>query len=108
VVASSIISHLFASLVAIYLFPMGNHAMVKLLFEVARVNTSIGIKQGAFNDSIPNVVLYANHISTHDQTMEGVFIFDERDPTLSSTIISRRGKISPNPEQRSINLRSEG
>ena len=104
VVAFSIVSYLFASLVAIYLFPMGNHAMAKLLFEVARVNTSIGIKQGVFNDSIPNVVLYADHISAHDQTMEGVFIFDERDPSLSNTIIARRGRISSNPEQMSINL----
>jgi lipopolysaccharide export system permease protein len=64
VVAFSTISYLFASLVAIYLFPMGNHAMAKLLFEVARVKTSIGIKQGVFNDNIPNVVLYANHIDS--------------------------------------------
>ncbi|UCF73835.1 MAG: LptF/LptG family permease [Deltaproteobacteria bacterium] len=36
--------------------------------------------------------------------MEGVFIFDERDPALSNTIIARQGKISSNPEQMSINL----
>jgi lipopolysaccharide export LptBFGC system permease protein LptF len=107
VVASSIIGYVFASLAVIYLFPMGNYAMAKLLFEVARVNTSIGIKQGAFNDSIPDVVLSANHISAYGQTMEGVFIFDEGDPTLSNTIIARRGKVSSNPEQMSINLRSE-
>jgi lipopolysaccharide export system permease protein len=104
VIAFSVISYIIASLIAIYLFPMGNHAMAQLLFEVARVNTSIGIKQGVFNDSIPNIVLYASHISASDQTMEGVFIFDERDPTLSNTIIARRGKISSNPEQMSISL----
>ncbi len=104
VVAFSLISYALASLTAIYLFPMGNHAMAKLLFEVARVNMSIGIKQGVFNDSIPNIVLYANHISVSDQTMQGVFIFDERDPNLSNTIIARQGKISSNPEQMSINL----
>jgi lipopolysaccharide export system permease protein len=42
--------------------------------------------------------------STHDQTMEGVFIFDEGGPSLSNTIIARRGKIRSNPEQMSINL----
>ena len=105
VVAFSVISYLFASLIAIYLFPAGNHSMARLLFGIARVNTSIGIKQGVFNDSIPNIVLYANHISAHDQTMEGVFILDERDPALSNTIIARQGKISSNPEQMSINLR---
>ena len=104
VVAFSITSYLFASLVAIYLFPIGNHSLTRLLFEVAQVNTSIGIKQGVFNDTIPNIVLYANHISAKDRTMEGVFIFDERDPNLSNTIIARRGKISSDPKQMSINL----
>jgi lipopolysaccharide export system permease protein len=104
VVTFSIISYLFASLVAIYLFPIGNHSMARLLFEVAQVNTSIGIKQGVFNDSIPNLVLYANHISANDQTMKGVFIFDDRDPTLSNTIIARQGKISSDPKQMTINL----
>jgi lipopolysaccharide export system permease protein len=104
VVAFSIVSYLFASLVAIYLFPIGNHSLTRLLFEVAQVNTSIGIKQGVFNDTIPNIVLYANHISADDRTMEGVFIFDERDPNLSNTIIARRGKISSDSKQMSINL----
>jgi lipopolysaccharide export system permease protein len=104
VVTFSIISYLFASFIAIYLFPIGNHSMARLLFEIAQSNTSIGIKQGVFNDSIPNIVLYANHISAHDQTMEGVFIFDERNPSVSNTIIARKGRISSDPEKMSINL----
>jgi lipopolysaccharide export system permease protein len=104
VVTFSIISYLFASFIAIHLFPIGNHSMSRLLFEVAKSNTSIGIKQAIFNDSIPNIVLYANHISADDQTLEGVFIFDERDPGLSNTIIARKGRISSNPKQMSINL----
>jgi len=104
VVAFSIISYLFASFIAIYLIPSSNYSMAKVLFEIARSNTSIGIKQGIFNDSIPNVMLYANHISAHDQTMKEVFIFDERDPAFSNTIIAQQGRISSNPKQMSLNL----
>jgi len=104
VVTFSVASYLFASFIAIYLIPISKYSSSRLLFEVARANTNIGIKQGVFNDNIPNIVLYANHISAHDQTMEGVFIFDERDPSLSNTIIAQRGRISSNPEQMSINL----
>ena len=104
VVTFSIISYLFASFVALYLFPIGNYSMAKLLFEIARSNTSIGIKQGIFNESFANIVLYVNHISAHDHIMEGVFIFDERDPTLSNTIIAQQGRISSNPKQMSFNL----
>jgi len=67
VVTFSVVSYLLASLVAIYLFPIGNHSMARVLFEVAQSNTSIGIKQGVFNDTIPKIVLYATtyqHMTT--------------------------------------------
>ena len=108
VITFSIICYFLASFMAIYLLPKGNHSMARLLFEVAQSNTSIGIKQGVFNDTIPNIVLYANQISAQDQTMEGVFILDERDPELSNTIIARKGRISSDPQQMSINLHLEG
>lgn len=104
VVTFSIITYLLASFIALYLLPMGNHSMARLLFQVAQSNTSIGIKEGVFNDAIPNIVLYANQISPRDQTMEGVFIFDERDPALSNNIIARQGRISSDPKRMSINL----
>jgi len=104
VVTFSIISYLLASFIAIYLFPVGNHSMSRLLFEIAQSNTTIGIKQGVFNDNIPNIVLYANHISAHDHTMEDVIIFDERDPSISNTIIARKGRIMSDPKKMSINL----
>ena len=108
VISFSIISYLLASFLAIYLLPKGNHSMARLLFEVAQSNTSIGIKQGVFNDTIPNIVLYANQISAQDQTMEGVFVFDERDPELSNTILARKGRISSDPQKMSIDLHLEG
>jgi lipopolysaccharide export system permease protein len=100
----SVISYILASFTAIYLFPAGNHSMSTLLFEIAQSNTSIGIKQGVFNDNIPNIVLYANNISPHDHSMEGVFIFDERDPSISNTIIAQKGIIMSDPKKMSINL----
>ncbi|UCH06662.1 MAG: LPS export ABC transporter permease LptF [Deltaproteobacteria bacterium] len=104
VITFSIGIYIIASLIAIYLLPAGNHSLAKLLFEVARSNTSIGIKQGVFNETIPNIVLYANHISAQDQTMEGIYIFDERDPDLSNTIIAQQGRISSDQKQMSISL----
>jgi len=104
VVTFSIISYVLASFIAIYLIPISKYSTSRLLFEIAQSNTSIGIKQGVFNDNIPNIVLYANHISAHDHTMEGVFIFDERDPSLSNTIIARKGRIMSDPKKMSINL----
>jgi lipopolysaccharide export system permease protein len=105
VVGFSITIYLFASFIAIYLFPIGNYSMATVLFDVGRSSTTIGFKQGIFNDSIPNIVLYANYISAYDQTMEGVFLFDERDQSLSNTIIAQKGRIRSNPKQMSLNLK---
>jgi lipopolysaccharide export system permease protein len=104
VVLFSFISYVVASFIAIYFLPVSNYSMARLLFEVAQSNTSIGIRQGVFNDAIPQIVLYANQISAYDQTMEGVFIFDERDPTMSNTIIARQGRINPDPKRMSLTL----
>jgi lipopolysaccharide export system permease protein len=104
VVTFSILSYVLSSFIAIYLIPISKYSTSRLLFEIAQSNTSIGIKQGVFNDNIPNVVLYANHISPHDHTMKGVFIFDERDPSISNTIIAQKGKMMSDPKKKSINL----
>ena len=104
VVTFSMISYLLASFIAIYLIPISKSSSSRLLFEVARSNVSIGIKEGVFNDSIPNLVLYANRISAHNQIMQGVFIFDERDPGLPNTITARKGSISSDPNQMSLQL----
>jgi lipopolysaccharide export system permease protein len=100
----SVIIYFLACFISISLFPVSNYSMAKVLFDVARSSASVGIKQGVFNDTIPDMVLYANHISAHDQTMEGVFIFDERDPTLPNTIVARRGKIHSDSKQMTLNL----
>jgi lipopolysaccharide export system permease protein len=50
------------------------------------------------------LMLYTNYISAHDQIMEGVFVFDDRDPDLSSTIIAKQGRISSDQKNMSLNL----
>jgi len=107
VMGFSVIIYLLASFISIFIFPVSNYSMTKVLFDVARSNASVGIKQGIFNDTIPNMVLYANQISAHDQTMKGVFIFDERDPAFPNTIIAQRGTIHSDSEQMSLNLQLE-
>jgi lipopolysaccharide export system permease protein len=103
----SVIVYLLASFISLYLFPASNYAMAKVLFDVARSSSSMGIKQGIFNDTIPNMVVYANQISGADQTMKGVFIFDERDPAFPNTIVAKQGQIHSDSEQLSLSLRLE-
>ena len=107
VMGFSVIIYLLASFISIFLFPASNYSMTKVLFDVARSNASVGIKQGIFNDTIPNMVLYANQISAHDQTMKGVFIFDERDPAFPNTIIAQQGTIHSDSGQMSLDLQLE-
>jgi len=104
VFAFSVISFILALITSIYLIPVSNYSLSSLLFDVAKSSTSIGIKEGVFNNSIPNIVMYADHISSQDHSMEGLFIFDERDPDLPNTIIARKGRIYSDSQQMSIAL----
>jgi len=70
----SIISFILALITSIYLIPVSNHSLSSILFDVAKSSTSIGIKEGVFNNSIPNIVMYTDHISSQDHSMEGLFI----------------------------------
>ncbi|MFW6146771.1 MAG: LPS export ABC transporter permease LptF [Thermodesulfobacteriota bacterium] len=103
----SVIIYLLASFTSLYIFPASNYSMAKVLFDVARSNASVGIKEGIFNDTIPDMVLYANQISSRAQMLEEVFIFDERDPDFPNTIVAQRGRIRANSEQMSLNLQLE-
>ncbi len=100
----SVICCFLASFISIYLVPMGNDSLSRVLFETARSNTSIGIKQGVFNNNIPGIVLYANRVSPSDKTMKGVFIFDDRQPGLSNAITAQKGNIHSNKEKMILNL----
>lgn len=78
-----------------YLMPAGNRAKVELAFQLAREKVETSIPAKRFNQSLGDIVLYADRIDQEKKTWEGVYISDMRDHQHPITIVAESGRISP-------------
>lgn len=93
------------AVMAIYGLPWGKMSMKKLAFEVASSNLNYGIKQGQFNDSFKDIMLYINSIDKKDDSLLDVFIEDQRSSDIVSTIVAPKGTLSVNSDKMTFHLR---
>ncbi|ABA89163.2 lipopolysaccharide ABC transporter, membrane protein LptF [Syntrophotalea carbinolica DSM 2380] len=77
------------------------------LFHIASSRANIGIQAQIFNDEFEGIILYANDVDERSGRMQGVFISDERDDTLSSIILANEGRIFSNQENLTLTLHLE-
>ncbi|MBW2467094.1 MAG: LPS export ABC transporter permease LptF [Deltaproteobacteria bacterium] len=83
---------------SIHLIPAGNRAKAELAFQLASERIERAVHEKRFSESLGDVVLYADNIDPQNQTWEGVYISDMRDPKHPVTIISESGTVSSNME----------
>jgi lipopolysaccharide export system permease protein len=88
-----------------YYAPLCNQATKDLLFQIVQQKASIGIKEKFFNDDFQDLVLYADRITTNEDSMEGILISDSRLANEPTTIIARRGYLISNPNTLKVTLR---
>lgn len=87
-----------------YFTALGNNYIKKIMFNVARTNTTAGIKEQTFYNRYEGVVLYVDRLPEDGSGMQGVFI-SQRDPELGETrIFAKRGVFIPSPEDLSVTL----
>ena len=92
VMALSVVAMLATAYFSLYLGPMKARSFKKDLFYLAKSRAAISIDEEVFNDSVKNVIIYAQKTPAPNE-MEGVFISDERDPKQPYVIIARKGSI---------------
>ena len=98
VFAFCLIGSLVTGFMCIYGSPWGRLSLEALLFETAKSNIDIGLKERVFNDSFKGVMLYVNEIDSRDKTLTDVFIEDRQTPGVVSTIVASRGRFFCDPE----------
>ena len=64
------------------------------LVTIAKKSISVEDKEGAFNDSIPDVVIFIEKVDKQNRDLSGVFISDDRDEGVRQTISAERGIVS--------------
>jgi len=99
------IGFLMTGFMCLYGSPWGRLAFKALLFETAKSNINIGLKERTFNDSFKGVMLYVNEIEEKDKTLTDVFIEDRRTAGMVSTVVAPKGEFLCDPERLAFQLK---
>jgi lipopolysaccharide export system permease protein len=79
-----------------YVLPEMNHRTRILWNDISRKKPTFSIEPGIFNFSIPNYALLAMGVDQMTGKLEGVTIYDERNPLERAVIVAQRGKLGFN------------
>lgn len=103
----SIIAFAFTIIIGYFLVPQSNFATKRLLFDIARQNASIGIKEKVFNSDFKGIILYADKIPPDGDHMEGVVVSDNRIANEPNITIAQKAYLVSNQESLTVKLRLE-
>jgi lipopolysaccharide export system permease protein len=76
-----------------YLGPWGNRKFEVLINELSRQKATAALQDGVFSESFFDLVVYANKVDSKAGLLSDVFIYDERDPKSTNTIIAKQGHL---------------
>lgn len=99
------VAALLTATMTIFGLPWGKKSFNTMLADVATSSIDIGLKERTFNDSFENVMLYVSKIDIKSKTLMNIFIEDQRDADILSTVISPRGKLFIDPDKKIFQLR---
>ena len=93
----------------LYLFPLGNITMKKLVFDAARSRIASGMEEKTFYDRFKGIVLYVDHLSGarggSKDLMEGIFIFDNSNPGEPNIFAAKEGAFLAGDGDNSLYLK---
>ncbi|MCB2193191.1 MAG: LPS export ABC transporter permease LptF [Deltaproteobacteria bacterium] len=90
----ALFSWLVTSILAMWALPWGNNRFENLVYQVASHRAELALKEGAFIDTFPNLVIYIDKLPGGG-VLKNVFIVDQRDRKKQHTIVAKRGKFFP-------------
>jgi lipopolysaccharide export system permease protein len=101
----SILAYLLTTYLVFYGLPWGNRGFMSTLYLIAQSKADIEIKERVFNDAFDGIVVYVDKVPIHGKKIEGILIYDERDPTKINTIFAKDGFLVSNPKSQEVILR---
>ena len=104
VIFFSVINVLITGFMGVYGVPWGQQSYKQMAMEVVQSNFNVGLKERQFNDSFDGVMFYVNKIDFTNNSLKDVYIEDQRNPGLSTTIVSPKGRIYNHGDDFSVSL----
>lgn len=100
-----LIAWLITSFMSIYGLPWGRLSLKELTFKIASSNIGIGLKERTFNDDFKDVMIYVNQIDLKNKVLINVFIEDQRNPKIVSTVVAPKGVLLSDPANLRFHMR---
>ena len=79
------------------LLPQSGTLFKGTLLNIVKKGISLDDKEGAFNDTVPGIVVYIDKVDTKDRLLTGILVADDRDKDVKQTISASRGVINLDP-----------
>lgn len=102
VMGVAVIIYVLSSWFAFSVRPWANQRLEDRLYYLTRTKAAAGIREKVFNDDLPGIMIYVDHISDDDNTLHGVLISDSHQQT---TIIGKRGIVLPDEKGQGVTIR---
>lgn len=75
--------------------PWGQKAFKDLLIKVGNSKAVGSLREGTFTSGFYDLLVFADKVDSKTNTMQRVFIYDEREPKNPMAVVSRSGEIIP-------------
>jgi len=79
------------------LLPKSGNLFRDTLLNIVKKGISLDDKEGAFNDTLPDIVVYIDKVDAKDKHLTGILVADDRDKNVKQTISASRGIINLDP-----------
>ncbi len=79
------------------LLPKSGALFRDTLLNVVKKGVRLDDKEGSFNDTLPGIVVYINKVDSHNKSLSGILVSDDRDKTIKQTISADKGIINLDP-----------
>jgi lipopolysaccharide export system permease protein len=86
----------------VFATPWGQQATKDLLKDVVKRRADLGIKEQTFNTDFNGLMLFVNQVATKGGHLDGIFVYDTRDPENPLTIYAENGDLSYDPKQETM------
>ena len=86
----------------VFASPWGQQATKDLLKDVVKRRADLGIKDQTFNSDFNGMTLFVNRVAPKGGHLEGVFVYDVRDPENPLTVYAENGDLSYDRDQETM------
>ena len=73
--------------------PWGERLLQRIVIKVGNTKVTSSIKEGTFTSGFFDMLIYADKVDRRTNRLQGVFIYDEREPKNPLTVVAHEGEI---------------